>query len=118
MSEEISGQLIGCTSAAKAWGAAHSMFTVENRASVRHLKRQIAALKKGDGLAATYMQQVKTLVDALAAVVSPLSDDDIIDYMLTGLDSAFSPIAASMNFAGGPVLLATFYANVLSFEAL
>ncbi|KAK1666210.1 hypothetical protein QYE76_054369 [Lolium multiflorum] len=94
------------------------MFAAENRAGVRHLKRQIQALRKGDGPAAAYMQQVKTLADAMAAAGSPLSDDDIIDYMLTGLGSAFNPIAASMNFAGGPISLATFYASVLSYEAL
>jgi hypothetical protein len=118
MSEEISGQLISCTSAASAWEAVHAMFAAENRAGVRHLKRQIQALRKGDGPAAGYMQQVKTLADAMAAAGSPLSDDDIIDYMLTGLGSAYNPIAASMNFAGGPISLATFYSNVLSYEAL
>ena len=41
MHEDISAQLIGCTSAAAAWSAVHAMFSAENRAGVRALRRQI-----------------------------------------------------------------------------
>jgi hypothetical protein len=61
------------------------MFGAQNRAGVRHIKRQIQALKKQDVTAGEYMQKVKALADSMAATGSPLSDDDIIDYMLIGL---------------------------------
>lgn len=64
------------------------------------------------------MNKVKAIADAMAAAGSPLRDDEIIDYMLAGLGSAFNPIAASMNFAGVEVTLGMFYSQVLSFEAL
>ncbi|XP_073363510.1 uncharacterized protein [Aegilops tauschii subsp. strangulata] len=54
----------------------------------------------------------------MAAAGSPLRDDEIIDYMLTGLGSAFNPIAASMNFAGVPITFPAFYSSVLHYEAL
>lgn len=47
MTEEIAAQLIGCTTAAAAWVAVAAMFGVESHASVRHLRRQIQALRKG-----------------------------------------------------------------------
>ena len=103
---------------AAAWAAVHTMFTAENSAGVRNLRRQIQALRKGDRPAGEYMQKVKSLADSMAAVGSPLRDDEIIDYMLTGLGSAFNPIAASMNFAGVPVTFPAFYSNVLHYEAL
>ena len=118
MSVEISAQLIGCRTAAAAWAAVHTMFAAENSAGVRNLRRQIQALRKGDRPASEYMQKVKALADSMAAAGSPLRDDEIIDYMLTGLGSAFNPIAASMNFAGVPITFPAFYSSVLHYEAL
>nr|XP_020162918.1 uncharacterized protein LOC109748288 [Aegilops tauschii subsp. strangulata] len=113
MNVEISAQLIGCRTT-----AVHTMFDVENSAGVRNLRRQIQTLRKGDRLAGEYMQKVKALADSMAAAGSPLCDDEIIDYMLTGLGSAFNPIAASMNFAGMPITFPAFYSSVLHYEAL
>ncbi|XP_051190228.1 uncharacterized protein [Lolium perenne] len=75
-------------------------------------------MKKGDKSASEYMQKVKALADAMAAAGSPLCDDEIIDYMLTGLGTAFNPIAASMDFAATHVTLAMFYKIVLNYEGL
>jgi hypothetical protein len=85
MTEDIACQLLGCSTAAAAWTAVQSMFGAQNRAGVRHIKRQIQALKKQDMTAGEYMQKVKALADAMAAAGSPLSNDDVINYMLTGL---------------------------------
>jgi hypothetical protein len=68
--------------------------------------------------AGEYMQKVKELADAMAAAGSPFSDDNIIDYMLTGLGQAFNPITASLNMATVPVTLPSFYSMVLNYEAL
>ena len=115
MNVEISVQLIGCRSAAAAWAAVHTMFAAENSAGVRNLRRQIQALRKGDRPTDEYMQKVKALADSMAPAGSPLHDDEIIDYMLTGLGSAFNPIAASMNFAGVPITFPAFYSSVLHY---
>ena len=39
MHEEISAQLIGCTTVAAAWAAVQAMFSAENSAGVRNLRR-------------------------------------------------------------------------------
>jgi hypothetical protein len=67
MTEEIAAQLIGCKTAASAWAAVAAMFGAENRANVRHLRRQIQVLRKGDKSASEYMNQVKAMADAMAA---------------------------------------------------
>ncbi|KAK1647013.1 hypothetical protein QYE76_064818 [Lolium multiflorum] len=118
MHEEVSAQLIGCATAEAAWSAVHAMFSAENRAGIRALRREIQGLKKGDKSASEYMQKVKALADAMAAAGSPLRDDEIIDYMLTGLGTAYNPIAASMDFATTPVTMAMFYKTVLNYEGL
>ena len=118
MTEDIASQLISCKSAAAAWTSIHAMFSAQNRAGVRHIRRQIQSLKKNDMTASEYMHKVKALADAMASAGSPLTDDEIIDYMLTGLGKAFNPIAASLSVVVTPVMLAEFYSMVLNYEAL
>jgi hypothetical protein len=64
------------------------------------------------------MQKVKALANTMHAVGSPLHDNEITDYMLTGLSAALNPIAASMDFATTPVLLTMFYKTGLNYEGL
>ncbi|XP_051218697.2 uncharacterized protein [Lolium perenne] len=64
------------------------------------------------------MHKVQALADAMATAGSPLRDDEIIDYMLTGLGSAFNPIAASLNMITRVVTAAEFYSMVLNYEGL
>jgi histone deacetylase 1/2 len=118
MTEDIASQLLGCTTAAEVWTAIHAMFSAQSRAGVRHIRRQIQALRKGDMSASEYMHKVKALADSMTAAGFPLQDDEIIDYMLTGLGKDFNPIAASLNVVTTPVTAASFYSMVLNFEAL
>ncbi|KAK1643842.1 hypothetical protein QYE76_061647 [Lolium multiflorum] len=92
MTEEIASQLLGCKTAAAAWTAIHAMFSAQSRAGA--------------------------LADAMATAGSPLRDDEIIDYMLTGLGSAFNPIVASLNMITRAVTAAEFYSMVLNYEGL
>jgi hypothetical protein len=118
MSEEIASQLLGCKTAAAVWSSIHAMFSAQSRAGVRHIRCQIQALKKGDMTASEYMHKVRALADSMASAGSPLHDDEIIDYMLTGLGSTFNPIAASLNMATRPVTAIEFYSMVLNYEGL
>jgi hypothetical protein len=68
--------------------------------------------------ASEYMHKVRALADSMASAGSPLRDDEIIDYMLTGLCSTFNPIAASLNMATRPVTAIEFYSMVLNYEGL
>ena len=55
MHEDLANQLISCKSAAAAWTAIHAMFSAQNRAGVRHIRRQLQTLKKLDMTASEYM---------------------------------------------------------------
>ena len=118
ISPEISCQLIGKNTAAAVWEAVHSMFGAQSRANVRHLRRQIQGLKRLDAPAGEYMNKVRVLADTMAAAGEPLSDDAVIDYMLTGLGPEFNPLAASMIRDNSDVSLSDFYSHVLSYESM
>jgi hypothetical protein len=45
--------------------------------------------------AAQYMQHMKALGDVMAAAGSPLSNDKLVDYIITGLGKEFNAITAT-----------------------
>ncbi|KAK1610107.1 hypothetical protein QYE76_033780 [Lolium multiflorum] len=114
---DIAQQMIGKSTAASVWAAIHTMFGAQTRANVRHIRRQFQALRRTDS-AGVYMDQVKVLADQMAAAGAKLSDEEIIDQMLTGLGPEFNPVAASMLRDTEEVSLTSFYSHVLSYEGL
>jgi hypothetical protein len=75
MTEEILGHLIGRTTSASVWSCLVSMFSAQNRAGARQMRRQLTSLKKNDLTAAAYFHKMKAFADAMAMVGSPISDD-------------------------------------------
>jgi hypothetical protein len=118
MMEEIVNQLISCSTATALWSSIHAMFSAQKRAGVRHIQRQIQAMKKGDMTASEYMGKVKALADAMTAAGPPLRDDEVTDYMPTGLGRSYNPTAASLNVTPTAVYLSAFYSMVLNCEVL
>jgi hypothetical protein len=62
----------------------------------------------------------KECADQLAVIGKPVDDDDLITYLIVGLNSAFNPLIASFSFATreNNLTLEDFQAELLSYEAL
>ncbi|XP_071683216.1 uncharacterized protein [Lolium perenne] len=121
MSEEILGQMVGRHTASAVWACLTSMFSAQNRAGIRQIRRQLTTMKKKDLTAAEYFSKMKGFADAMAMVGSPISDDELIDYIVVGLGSQFESLQASLtvlNAAGNSLTVSEFYAMLLSCEAM
>jgi hypothetical protein len=69
-------------------------------------------------LAAQYMQQMKALSDVMAVAGSPLSNDELVNYIITGLGKEFNAITTTLTLGNKFVPYDEFYSHILSFEAL
>ena len=118
MEPSIAAQLTRHQTAAGVWTAVHTMYGAQNRANVRHVRRQLQSLRKNDASASSYMDKIKELADMMSAAGSPLSDDELVDQMLTGLGPEFNPVAAALGVNNAAMPLAEFYSLVLSYESL
>jgi hypothetical protein len=119
MEPNIANQLIGCQTAAAVWAGVHDLYGAQSRANVRHIRRQLVTTRKEDLSAAAYMQKMKGYADAMAAAGAPITDDELVDYIVIGLGSAYNPVTASHSRGSdASVPYATFYADILSFESL
>jgi hypothetical protein len=67
---------------------------------------------------AQYMQQMKALGDVMAAAGSSLSNDELVDYIITGLGKEYNAITATLTLGNKSVAYDEFCSHILSFEAL
>jgi histone deacetylase 1/2 len=114
----IACQLIGCTSAMDVWATMHLQYGAQSHANVHHVRRQLQSLRKEGMPAAHYMQQMKALGDVKVAAGSPLSNDELVDYIITKLGKEYKAITSTLMLGNKSVPYDEFYSHILSFEAL
>jgi hypothetical protein len=121
MSREVLTQMVGQTSSASAWKTVNEMFSSQSKARVVQLRTQLNQTQKENKTAAVYFNQIKTLADEMAAAGKPLDNDDVISYVLAGLqDEAYNGFVAAITAlikAEKFISLSDLYAQLLSCEA-
>jgi hypothetical protein len=91
VTKEILGQVATETSAAGVWRAILGMFASQSRARIVHLRYKLSSTRKGESTCAAYYAQMKGFADEMAAAGKRLDDEEVICYILAGLDQEFNP---------------------------
>ena len=116
MTKEILVQVSSLEHTAEVWKAITEMFSSQSKSRVLQLRSQLSRMKKEDLSASAYYTKMKGLADEMAAAGKKLDDDDIIEYILNGLDAEYNPFVSSMTIKDN-VSLSDLYAQLLSYEA-
>jgi len=66
---------------------------------IAHHKRQLQSLTQGSTSCTDFLQSTKLWVDQLVVVGKPLADDDLISYVINGLNHVDAPFVTSLSFA-------------------
>lgn len=77
---------------------------------------QIENTKKHNSSALEYFNKVKALTDTLSVVSYTLRENEIISYLLTGLDRDYDSLVTSVTTRSNPMTLSEVYTHLLSFE--
>ncbi|WJZ89621.1 hypothetical protein VitviT2T_008827 [Vitis vinifera] len=76
------------------WTKLTKLYASRSRTRVMQLKEDLTLMQCGNRSITKYLHSVKTIVDELALIDAPLSQDDITLYVLHGLGSNFRDIVA------------------------
>jgi hypothetical protein len=93
------------------------MFSSQSRSRIMHLRAKLASSRKGELSAAAYFAKMKGYANEMAAIGKRLEDDDIVSYILTGLDADYNLLVENINSRSEPISLSSLYAQLLSVEA-
>jgi len=98
ISPALVASLYGLDSSFLAWQSLAARFASQSKSRISHLKRQLQNLQQGSLTCALYLTEAKFLADQLSAVVKPVDDDDLISFIIGGLNPTFTHFITSYSF--------------------
>ena len=110
LSREILVQVATKTTSAAVWATLGDMFSAQSQARVTNLRMQLANCKKGGQTAPAYYAKVKAIRDELAAAGRPVPDEELVTFILAGLDLDYNPLVSSVLGRATPISLSDLYA--------
>jgi hypothetical protein len=116
LSHEILVQVAAFSTPAKVWGYITSSFESQSRACVINVRMALSTTKKGDMTISKYVTKMKALADEMASAGKRLDDDDLVSYILAGLDPDFDSVISAVSARVEPISVTELYGQLLSHE--
>jgi hypothetical protein len=85
INKEVLGKVATEMSDAAAWRVIMGMFTSQSRARIVHLRSKLYNTRKGEQTCLVYYAQMKEFIDEMVATNKRLEDEEVICYILFGL---------------------------------
>jgi hypothetical protein len=77
------------------WFALANRYAAPSKTRIQDLRRQLQILRQGDKPCPEYVHAAKSLADQLAMVGKPVSDEDLISYLIGGLSPRYNAFITS-----------------------
>jgi len=74
-------------------------YDAQSRFRIPHLKRQLQSIQHGSKSCTKYLQLIEQWADQLAAVAKQVEDDDLISFIISGLNPIFNSFITAFSFA-------------------
>jgi hypothetical protein len=92
------------------------MFASQTRVRAVNLRISLANTKKGNSSATDYFTKMKGFSDEMVAAGQPITDDELIEYILTGLPTEYESLVTSLITRVESVTIDELYSQLLNFE--
>lgn len=97
LSEDVLFTVYGLDTLRQVWTVLANCFTSQSHPRIAHLNKQLQSLTQGSMTCSEYLQIAKSLADQLTAIGKPLLEDDLIYFILNGLNPSFNTFIASFS---------------------
>jgi hypothetical protein len=94
LARDVLAQVAAQDTTTNLWSAIEEMYSSQNRAKVVNTRLSLATTQKGNQSIAEYVGKMRTLGDEMAAAGRKLEQEELVEYILTGLGIDFNPISA------------------------
>ncbi|PKU85121.1 Retrovirus-related Pol polyprotein from transposon TNT 1-94 [Dendrobium catenatum] len=116
ISSSVLPYVISLQSAHEVWITLEQRLQPTNRSRVIQLKNELHSIQKKDRTIHQYLDQIKILVDNIAAAGSKVDTEDVILYILNGLPTEYNPFKTAIRTSLNPISLDTLYSLLCSEE--
>lgn len=118
LTREILQQVAGATTAAQAWSMIGDMFSTKSKAGSINVLLALTMTQKSPMTISEYIAKMRSLADEMAAAGEPLDDEELVAYIINGLDSDFDAVVEGIMATEriAPPSVSHVYSQVLSYE--
>lgn len=116
LSRDVLVNVSSCKMAAEAWLVIETSFSSMTKARSVNTRIALATTRKGDLSIAAYASKMRALGDELSNAGKTIDDDELISYILAGLDEDYNPVVTSLVGRVEPLTYTEAYSQLLSFE--
>lgn len=92
------------------------MFSSQTRARAVNTRLALSTAHKGNMSVAEYVGKMRSLGDEMAAAGRPLEDDELVEYILTGLDDDYGSLVSAVLARDELISVSELYSQMLAFE--
>jgi transposase InsO family protein len=97
LSENVLSTIYGLQTSHQVWKFLATKFASPSRTRIAQLRRQLQTLQQGSKSCAEYVNFAKLLAHQLSTVGKAIDDDELITYILGGLNPSFNPFVVSLS---------------------
>jgi hypothetical protein len=116
LSKDIMAQVVIYTTAASAWTVIEGMFTLGTHARSINIRISLATMKKGNDSIIEYISKTRTLADEMAITGKKIDDEELISYILAGLDYEYNSVISALVTRSDAISIGEVYSQLLSYE--
>jgi hypothetical protein len=109
--------MIGMEIAAEVCGAVKAMFASESKTQVSNLRVVLARTRKENMTTAQYSTKMKGYADELADAGRTIDEEELVEYLLAGLDDVYNPLFAAIGVNGGDLTVSELYGKVCAYDS-
>jgi hypothetical protein len=105
-----------CTTSADVWRTLASLYSTQTRARSVNTRIALATTRKNQVSISDYFTKMRSYADEMASVGAAFTDEELVSYILAGLDEDYNPIFTAIVARTDFVTLGDLYTQLLSFE--
>jgi hypothetical protein len=98
------------------WSYISSSFESQSRARIINVRMALSITKKGDMPISKYIAKMKALADEMTSTGKRLDDEELVSYILVGLDLDFDSVISVVSTRVEPITVAELYGQLLLHE--
>uniref|UniRef100_A0A2N9EVL6 Integrase catalytic domain-containing protein n=1 Tax=Fagus sylvatica TaxID=28930 RepID=A0A2N9EVL6_FAGSY len=120
LTPNVLSTVYGLNTSRQVWNSLATRYASQSKSRIAHLKRQLQTLRQESRTCSEYLRLAKSWADQLAAVGKPIDDDDLISFIISGLNPSYNTFITTFNFATRetPLPYDDFEAELLNHETL
>ncbi|KAH0773853.1 hypothetical protein KY290_010990 [Solanum tuberosum] len=112
----LAATVVAASTSQAAWDALHTAYANKSQTRIFSLRDRLARLAKETLPVADYLHQVRSLCDELATAGAPVSNEELIVKILTGLGPEFREISAAIRARDSSISYPELYEKLLDHE--